>query len=547
MSPHVLALTNNCARSLILGVLGLCGSIAQAQSLGLDDLAVKRGFRFGFEISPENLADLQSDFRTTVAHEAGVGTLTHYWHLPGSEQADVDVTPYQLGQPSKIVSGKYDFSRPLSVARFCAEHRIEIHGSPVLWAQDRFTPPWVLENPTKAKVILENHIKKIVGDFGRQVVAMGSRVQVYHVVNEAFDYRGQLLDSYWKTNLGLMRKGSAVPAFVEVAFLTAAKLDPRAKLLYNDYGQEELNSQKFDAIMSMLVEMLARRIPVHGMGWQLHVTAKQVLSSDFPLEQRMNAVAALGLENYITELDIVMDDRNLDGTLPPPPTDGYTQQDFQNQKLAYKKVTEIFARANRRRAMQVWGVYDPQSWLGAERQPLLFDAQFAKKPAYSGVAEALTGNITGTRTICHVMTQGHLMAPDSQRDDSSVRVQVPWQLDLGTREFDLLTLDNPTSTTFTSPTWQIEDLDHDGAYRLQSLSNGQYLQAIHIRGNSSSISTAAYQRDAEEQKWFITPCGGSYFLILNAHSNLFLAARFTRGGVVAGSSSSWLFGLWRIE
>jgi GH35 family endo-1,4-beta-xylanase len=100
-------------------------------------------------------------------------------------------------------------------------------------------------------------------------------------------------------------------------------------------------------------------------------------------------VAQLGFDNYITELDIVMDERNLDGTLPPPKR-VYLLKDLARQAEAYKKVTEIFTRAERCVSMQCWGVSDKQSWLGAERKPLIFDKYFRKKPAYDAIIDALS-------------------------------------------------------------------------------------------------------------------------------------------------------------
>ncbi len=507
-------------------------SPADGQGIGLNDLAVGRGFRFGFEISPENLVEPQSTFRDVVAAEAGVGTMTHFWHLPGSENADVDVTPDQSG---KIVLGKYDFSRPLRVARFCIENGIDTHGAPVLWAQDQYTPPWVLQQPSSARMILENHVKQIVGVLGRQVTGLGGRVHTYHVVNEAFDYNGQLIASYWKTNLGVPRSYKYVPSFVEIAFRTAAKSDPRANLIYNDYGQEEINSQKFDAIMRMFEEMIKNRIPIHGMGWQLHVTANQVLSPGFPLERRMNAVAALGLSNYITELDVVMDDRNQDGSLPDPPADGYTEHDLLRQKLAYKKITEIFARVNRRAAMQVWGVYDVQSWLGADRRPLLFDEQLAKKPAYFGVLEALKGEISGARGIRHALTHGQLRPPSSGGEDAD-RVTVefsPWLQAL-----------NANSTI--APQWYIDDPEEDGSYRIQAMTNARYL---HVSDDRLFPIVATNELAPEDpyQQWYLTHWGGGYFLILNAGNNMFLSPQMSSRNPLATTSNLWILGLWQIQ
>ncbi len=356
-------------RSLVMIAVCLSYGSAFAQSTGLKQLAERKGFKIGFELSPENITE--AAFISTVKNEASVGTVTAYWYLPNN--LGLDRGPAKDSLDSDSPRGMYNYGRPKSVANFCERSGIEIHGHTLLWAQDQFNPPWVLKLPaSKSKAVLENHISQVAGEFR-------GRVHTWHVVNEVFDYSGAIIDSYWNRNLGVAIPQAATPAFVDIAFRAAAKADPNAKLIYNDYGQEEQDPRKFNVIRSMLVDMRQRGIPIHGMGWQLHQNVSTILDPAFLLEDRMNAMAALGFDNYITELDIAMDERKLDGSLEDPKPK-YSEEDFLRQKSAYKKVFEIFARVKRRVAAQTWGVSDKQSWLGANRAPLLFDSDFAKKP-----------------------------------------------------------------------------------------------------------------------------------------------------------------------
>jgi endo-1,4-beta-xylanase len=361
------------------------GFVAHAQEdsaeeeIGLRHLVLQSGTKFGFEISPENL--LEPEFCDTLKKEAAVGTMTTYWHLPDNGPG-MDRGKGKRSNENEVF-GTYDFARPKLVAAFCVENGIEIHGHPVVWARDQFTPPWVVNvNGRKAISLLRNHVSKVVSEFK-------GAVRVWHVVNEAFDYQGKLVDCHWNRVLGLPSPKAITPRYVNIAFQAAASADPNARLIYNDFGQEELDARKFNAIVGMMVNMRNRGIPIHGLGWQMHVTASQVLDPDFPLETRLNTVAQLGFDNYITELDIVMDERNVDGSLPPPKL-VYRLRDLARQAEAYKKVTEIFTRANRCVSMQCWGVSDKQSWLGAERKPLIFDDVFRKKPAYDAISDALS-------------------------------------------------------------------------------------------------------------------------------------------------------------
>lgn len=356
-----------------LSSLGHAQEESSSRRLGLGQLGKELGIKVGFEISPENLIEL--DFCETLMQEAAAGTMTTYWHLPDGLGVDRGHT---RNSKTQELTGIYDFARPKLVRDFCTQHDIEIHGHPLIWVKDRFTPAWVLNvRGDQATSVLRNHIWKVVSEFR-------GTVNVWHVVNEAFDYEGRLVDSHWNRVLGLPSPRAITPRFVNIAFQAAANADPSAQLIYNDYGQEELDPRKYNAIVRMMVNMRTRGIPIHGLGWQLHLNVSQVLDPRFPLEERLNSVARLGFDNYITELDIVMDERNLDGTLPPPKA-FYEHEDFVRQAEAYEKVAAIFSRAERCVSMQFWGVSDKQSWLGASRKPLIFDEVFRKKLAYDAI------------------------------------------------------------------------------------------------------------------------------------------------------------------
>ncbi len=501
-------------------------SFALAQDRTLKELAERKGFEVGFELSPENIQE--AAFLATVTQEASVGTFTTYWYLPNN--LGLDRGPVEKSLDSKSPRGNYDFSRPESVLRFCESAGLTVHGHALLWPQDQFNPPWVLKLPAnKARAALGNHIQEVVGKFRGQV-------ETWHVVNELFDYRGTVIDSYWSRNLGFPKAGAVTPTFVDIAFRYAAKADPDARLIYNDYGQEESDPRKFNAIRNMMVDMRRRGIPIHGMGWQLHQTATTVLDPAFQLEARMNAMAELGFDNYITELDIVMDDRKIDGSLNDPKPK-YSAADLQRQKWAYKKVFEIFARVKRRVSVQTWGVSDKQSWLGANRAPLLFDANFGKKPAYYGVQEALVGEISGLRTMQSLWDQRFLLAGSTTQNAPLNLVQAP-----------------PRKTaaqlaSWSVPLWELTCEDGNGSYRLKLLDNNRYLQV----GQDAFLppaTTGVFSQGDSRQNWYLIPCGHNTFLILNRANCATLQpnyASLSKHPLVVGPRRTWWLGFWKIE
>lgn len=102
----------------------------------------------------------------------------------------------------------------------------------------------------------------------------------------------------------------------------------------------------------------------------------------------MQKLAASGLKIRISELDV----KTVVGSAAGGPTP---------QLLAYQAVTFKYTVASyikyipaaQRAGITIWGINDKNSWLynnGAE-YPLLYDNNYNKKPAYSGVLQALKG------------------------------------------------------------------------------------------------------------------------------------------------------------
>ena len=91
---------------------------------------------------------------------------------------------------------------------------------------------------------------------------------------------------------------------------------------------------------------------------------------------RMNEIADLGFDNYITELDVEL-------------AENASAADYEQQKQTYKTVVETFLAARRAKTLVIWGLRDGSPYWLTNNHPLLFDENFNKKPAYFGVQEAL--------------------------------------------------------------------------------------------------------------------------------------------------------------
>jgi endo-1,4-beta-xylanase len=184
------------------------------------------------------------------------------------------------------------------------------------------------------------------------------------VVNEAFDEDGSRRDSNLQIEMG--------DPWIEEAFVAADAADPDAKLCYNDYNLDGINA-KSDGVYAMVEDFLARGVPIDCVGIQTHLSQDSDLST---YQANLQRFSDLGVDVHITELDV-------GGS-------GSAQADV------YRTVTESCMAVERCVGITTWGITDKYSWRGQET-PLLFDANYQKKEAYTAVLDALNAGAGGTQ------------------------------------------------------------------------------------------------------------------------------------------------------
>lgn len=236
---------------------------------------------------------------------------------------------------------------------------MEVFGQTLVWFED--IPAWVQSTPLdQVEAVMLNHIDKVVGRYA-------GRITRWNVVNEAVGDDGTLrLNHRWAEAMGT--------DYIRKAFVRARADDPTALLYYNEYDIES-NAAKYAGTKTLLTELLSQGVPVQALGWQMHVTPGSFDPTTFLA--RLNEIADLGLDNYITELDV---------RLPAAPT----AADFEAQKQAYKSVISVFLASRRHQSIIIWGLQDSAGgFAGLDALP--FDQNFQKKSAYYGIQEALLG------------------------------------------------------------------------------------------------------------------------------------------------------------
>lgn len=275
---------------------------------------------------------------------------------------------------------KFDFQAGDEVVRFAQVHGMKVRGHCLLWDHDN--PDWLAQGhftPQQLSRLMHEHISTVLTHYAGRVFA-------WDVVNEALDENGRFKDSIWYNQPGI--GGGQDSAYIEQAFRWAREADPKALLFYNENGGEGVN-RKSDAIYAMVKEFKARKVPIDGVGLQMHVSR---------LDFDTNAVAtniarltALGLQVHITELDV---------SLPVDSEGKALPEDLQRQATVYRGILRSCLRNPGCTAIQTWGFTDKWSWIGSHSRhtrgaALPFDRMYRPKPAYDAMLEEFAGARSG--------------------------------------------------------------------------------------------------------------------------------------------------------
>ncbi len=265
----------------------------------------------------------------------------------------------------------YDFKGGDALVSFAEAHNMKVRGHTLVWHNQ--VSKWVTEgkfSSSQLAEILHSHINSVVTHYA-------SKIYAWDVVNEAFNDSGSMRSTIWYDHPGIgAGKGTK---YIEQAFLWARAADPNAKLFYNDYDAEVMNT-KSDAIYDMAKDFKKRGVPLDGIGFQTHVSLK--FDNPKKLEsfaENLERFAKLGLELHITELDVRLDDNEAEASAA--------------QAKLYGEIATLCVQQPACKLLQTWGFTDKHSWIPefykGQGWALLWDDKYQKKPAYEAVRDAL--------------------------------------------------------------------------------------------------------------------------------------------------------------
>jgi endo-1,4-beta-xylanase len=271
----------------------------------------------------------------------------------------------------------FDFTNPDYFVKFATANKLRLRGIPLVWHE--YLPEWLSAtlNSGNAKQILTRHVETIVRRYA-------GKMHSWDVVNEALDVGDKRADGLrntpWLKFLG--------EDYIDLAFRIAAKADPQAKLVYNDFGVEydrPGDEAKREAILQLLQRLKSKGTPIYALGIQSHLSGDLDSFNPDKFSEFLKQVASLGLKIMITELDVT------DNKLPMDLNQrdrivASIYEDYLSVVLAQKAVVSV----------TTWGLSDRYTWLSghsprtdkAAVRPLPLDRNFKPKLAWNAIARA---------------------------------------------------------------------------------------------------------------------------------------------------------------
>lgn len=362
-----------------IGAVGGGAEFKRQQILALDDpkrdytvvgssslkkRAAAKGLIYGAAVRHDHLLQ-DSRYATRVAQECRI--LVPEWALKWSSP----------NKPLRPSPDRFDFSAADEMLKFATAHGMLFRGHTLVWHEA--LPKWFKEqvNRKNAKQFLEQHITTVVGRYA-------GKIHSWDVVNEAIEpvYRRSdgLRVSPWLELLG--------PDYISQAFRMAAVADPKAMLVYNDYGLDYNTSQdeaKRTAVLKLLERLKSQGTPIHALGIQAHLSGSETRFSPEKLREFLRNVASLGLKILITEMDVT--DKELPRNL--------TVRD-RIVAGAYEDYLNVVLEEPAVNAVMTWGLSDRYTWLsefqprkdGGSVRPLPLNAQMNRKLVWNAMARA---------------------------------------------------------------------------------------------------------------------------------------------------------------
>ena len=341
-----------------------CECIKYPGDESLKERAAKKKLLFGAAIRYDQLSS-DAEYAQSVIKECSI--LLPEWGLKWH------VNPNAL----RPTPESFDFTAADWMLNFAKTHGMEYRGHTLVWYMS--LPPWFEDtvNNQNAKTFLEKHIKTVVGRYRGQIHS-------WDVVNEAIKtedgHPDGLRKTPWLEFLG--------EDYIDLAFRLAHEADPKAMLVYNDYGLDydiAADEAKRNAVIQLLKRLKSKGTPIHALGIQAHLDGSETNFNPDKIKDFLAQVADMGLKILITELDVT--DKDLPRNV---------QVRDRIIAKAYSDYLKVALEQPAVIAILTWGLSDKYTWLnefqprndGAPVRPLPLDVDGKRKFAWNAIARA---------------------------------------------------------------------------------------------------------------------------------------------------------------
>ena len=303
------------------------------------------------------------------------------------------ITPENHMKPEAWYDEERTFRRhpeATALMDFAQANDLRVYGHVLVWHGQ--TPDWFFQDeageplPATAegqavlRERLRTHIFDVAenlstdyGPFGSDTNPLVAWDVVNEVVSDGAENPDGLRRSEWFRVLG--------EEFIDLAFqyadeafnetYAAEGADRPVTLFINDYNTEQ--SGKQDRYLALVERLLARGVPVDGVGHQFHVSLALPVSA---LDGALQRFADLPVTQAVTEFDV---------TTGMP----VSQARLIDQGYYFRDAFEVFrAHAEDLFSVTAWGLTDGRSWRVDSGAPLIFDDRYQAKPAYYGAVGA---------------------------------------------------------------------------------------------------------------------------------------------------------------
>lgn len=321
--------------------------------------------------------------------------------------------------PLRPSRNEYNFSARLDkYIKWAEARKIRVQGQHLIDGNKSNIPEWLVNgNFTRDEIlsIMEEHITKVASRYTNG--GSYGPVHEWSVINEL--YATPWTQSFWIEKLG-QPDLTDQDNWVAKAFRWANAANPNAKLFLNDPGIEfpsntRYNAGRADRIYQVAKALKEADVPIHAVGFQMHLVASDFLNNQGDLDRDLLARRVEELKDNISRfqsiknskgenLEVIITEADLDmiraknGPWPmSPPLDQLKRFEIQAEIL---KVIYTACLDTGVKSFSFFGVTDEYSWaenpnsfgIGPDADPLLFD-HYRPKPVYIALRNELQDRV----------------------------------------------------------------------------------------------------------------------------------------------------------